>query len=917
MTLRQQLEGFEPENPILDVTIPQSPEEGIAIGGDEMVITQAGVDTQSNAHLFGDKDVIYPEVQTDTDLLVSPLSSGVEIFDQLRSIESPEVLRFDFDLPEGAQMQANGGAVEVHEGAELSAMVLPPHAVDAQGTFVPVGMELEGSSIVLTVEHREGDYAYPILVDPEYYVQNDWVNAPWYGGNNYHVLEDGTFQTWWNNAKLQTSRWCINNCWGSGRGLFVTAPSGYYPGNQQAHWTYTPPGETSYLSGYLINPFFRWDTTNPACWSGPQPNPHDFDGLWSPAYQIYYQLYKNRALATNAAVYGNTAQTAKVMVFGLNTGNSANNPCWRDIYAGGIATYMTDPDSPTLDPVSGFPTGWFDNSKMHIVNVSAHDKGLGVKNIWLLAEGKPDTPLFKNDCQGTHGSPCYRDMWGPLEFNGNNFDEGRTLAKVTAQDALARAVNSASWWAYVDNLPPEVTLSGQLAAATNEGGNEEHPPGQGDELSLPVYNLEIKAEDGFHDPADPEKWRSGVKAIKVFLDESQTPLQEWTQSCPTDSCSMTQTFTLKLSGLSVGEHTLRVIATDQLGHPREREIEFEYIPATGMKDEYVMHYFPLPDGQGNEEEEERPDRPELAVNVVNGNLVYREKDVEVVGYAADLEVERYYNSLLPEKDNSEWGDGWTLAQTPDLDPQEPEGSGPPEVADAIGRSGTFQNAVKLPTEAGESRFDPVLQATIRTLPGGGYSLTDESGETEETTVFDEEGTATEVQLPGYVRLDYGYEDDALEEIQVKDPASVTDLSQLEEEELEYVSPQPVYQSAFGTLGTGNGQLKSPGDVAVAANGDLWVVDRANNRIQRLNSAGEYISKFGSTGSGNGQFNRPTSIAIDTAGNLWVTDADNHRIQKFSASGEFLKAVGSLGDRDRQIQQTRRHRRRPQRLYLGR
>jgi len=889
-------EGFEPANPIVDIEIPSSPQDGVGIDNGAITIAQVGADLESRAYLFSEKDVIYPEVQTDTDLLVSPRSTGVELFDQLRSVESPETLRFDLDLPQGAELRANAGAAEVYDEGALKAIISPPHAVDAQGTLVPVAMSVQGSSLVLTVEHRNGDYAYPILVDPD--VQNDWVNNAWIFGHRYDVLEDGTFQTNWNNSKLLTNRWCINACWGSGRGLFVSAPSGNYNGGQWAHWTYTPPGETSYLSGYLINPFYRWDTTNQACWSGPHPNPHDYDGLWSPTYGIYYQLYTNRALYTNASIYGNTAQTAKVMVFGMSTGNSSSNPCWRDLYAGGIATYMTDPDWPTLDPISGYPTGWFDDSKNYGVNVSAHDAGLGVSNVRVNIAGKPPAQLKPTDCYGTHDSPCPRDMWGTVLFNGDNFPEGKSVAKVVASDALLRPSGIRTWTAYVDSTPPEVSLSGQLAVATDEEKGDAQDPEKWDELSLPVYNLKIDAEDG--STASDAAMRSGVKNIEVFLDKKTEPEPvPWTaQGCsgPSYSCKKSGAYQLNLNGLAAGKHTLKVVAVDQLDHKRIREIEFEFIPATGMKDEYVMQHFPLPDGKGNEVEGESSG-PELAVNVMNGNLVYREKDVDVEGYAADLEVERFYNSQLPESENTEWGDGWSLAQTPALEPEE----GPaPKEADLLDESGGLEVDVPLPAEVGKSTFDPALQATITKEADGGYAVTDESGETDATVAFDSEGQAEALRTGTYAKVDYDYEAGELAEIAVKDPASASDLSPAEEEALDYVPPAPSYKSVFGSLGTGNGQFLMSTDVAVAANGNLWVVDRGNNRVQRFSESGTYISAFGAKGTDSGQFRYPSAIAIDPSGNLWVVDRDNHRIQKFSSSGEFIKAVGSLGSGDGQF-----------------
>ncbi len=898
LSLEGTAEGFEPENPVIDLLIPASPADGVSIGvGGETSITQVGANPESSAHLFGDKDVIYPEVQTDTDLLASPLSTGVELFDQLRSIKSPETLRFDLDLPEGSELRANAGAAEVYEGERLRAIISPPHAIDAQGTRVPVTMDVQGSSLVLDIPHREGDYAYPILVDPEY-TQNDWVNNAWIFYNRYDVLEDGTFVTSWNNANLKTSRWCIYSCWGSGRGLFVSVPSGNYGAQQWAQWTYRTPGETSYLTGYLISPFYRYDFSSP-CWADKHPEPHDYDGLWvetSPGQGYYNYLYTNRALYSNASIYN---AYGTLMVFGMNTGSGSSDPCWRDLYAGGIATYMTDPDWPTLDPISGYPTGWFDDTKTYGVNVSAHDKGLGVANVRVNVLDKPAIPLYPSDCLGTHDYPCSRDKGGTIVFNGDNFREGKSEAKVVASDALQRASNIYPWTAYVDSTPPEVKLSGELAVVTEEEKGDGADPKKWDKLSLPVYNLKVEAEDGSKEK--DSTLRSGVKNIEIFLDKKATPeTVPWlAQTCsgPYYSCKMAQTYALKVGALTPGKHTLKVFAVDQLGHKRERDIEFEFIPATGMKDEYVMQYFPLPDGQGNEAEEEHPSRPELAVNVMSGNLVFRQKDVDVEGYGADLEVERFYNSQLPDYENTEWGDGWTLAQTPELDPE--EGVAPKE-AELVDTSGGFEGGVDLPTEAGKAQFDPALQVTLTKEVGGGYELADETGETETAIAFDASGRTEELRTEGYAKVDYDYDEGKLAKIAVEDPASVGELSEAEEEALEYVPPAPSYKSTFGALGSGDGQLKAPGDVAIAANGDLFVVDRGNNRIERFNQEGKFVSKFGSEGSDNGQFKRPCAIAIDSSGNLWVADADNNRIQKFTATGTFVKAVGVAGNGNAQF-----------------
>ena len=59
---------------------------------------------------------------------------------------------------------------------------------------------------------------------------------------------------------------------------------------------------------------------------------------------------------------------------------------------------------------------------------------------------------------------------------------------------------------------------------------------------------------------------------------------------------MDVTYPLALSEVieTGGVHKLEVKAEDFVGEVKARHIEFEYIPATGMKDEYVMQHFPLP-----------------------------------------------------------------------------------------------------------------------------------------------------------------------------------------------------------------------------------------------------------------------------------------------------------------------------------
>ncbi len=104
----------------------------------------------------------------------------------------------------------------------------------------------------------------------------------------------------------------------------------------------------------------------------------------------------------------------------------------------------------------------------------------------------------------------------------------------------------------------------------------------------------------------------------------------------------------------------------------------------------------------------------------------------------------------------------------------------------------------------------------------------------------------------------------------------------------------VFAGQFGSRGSGEGQFEHPGDVAVAANGDLWVLDTGNDRVEEFTPGGEYVGGFGSAGSGDGELDAPSALALAPGGEVWVADTGNNRIEEFSEGGGFLRSVGSKG-----------------------
>ncbi len=102
-------------------------------------------------------------------------------------------------------------------------------------------------------------------------------------------------------------------------------------------------------------------------------------------------------------------------------------------------------------------------------------------------------------------------------------------------------------------------------------------------------------------------------------------------------------------------------------------------------------------------------------------------------------------------------------------------------------------------------------------------------------------------------------------------------------------------ASFGSAGSGNGQLSDPKGVAVDGQGQVYVIDTRNHRVQVFGADGQFLRTWGSQGAAPGQFQEPWGIAVDESGNVYVADTWNHRIQKFDSQGQFLLQWGTFGD----------------------
>ena len=122
---------------------------------------------------------------------------------------------------------------------------------------------------------------------------------------------------------------------------------------------------------------------------------------------------------------------------------------------------------------------------------------------------------------------------------------------------------------------------------------------------------------------------------------------------------------------------------------------------------------------------------------------------------------------------------------------------------------------------------------------------------------------------------------------------------------------PVVRS-WGAAGSEAGQFMRPRGIAVGPEGEVYVVDSDNARIQVFSADGSFLRQWGSycaidTGAGcvdpdsngplvlgDGQFNEPWGITVGGNGRVYVADTWNHRIQVFESDGVFVNKWGKLG-----------------------
>jgi len=82
----------------------------------------------------------------------------------------------------------------------------------------------------------------------------------------------------------------------------------------------------------------------------------------------------------------------------------------------------------------------------------------------------------------------------------------------------------------------------------------------------------------------------------------------------------------------------------------------------------------------------------------------------------------------------------------------------------------------------------------------------------------------------------------------------------------------------------------PADIAIDDQGNIYVLDAGNHRIQKFDADGKYLATFGRRGQGPGEFYMPSSLDLDYQGYMYVSDPQNQRVQILNPDGTEHKTI---------------------------
>jgi sugar lactone lactonase YvrE len=154
-------------------------------------------------------------------------------------------------------------------------------------------------------------------------------------------------------------------------------------------------------------------------------------------------------------------------------------------------------------------------------------------------------------------------------------------------------------------------------------------------------------------------------------------------------------------------------------------------------------------------------------------------------------------------------------------------------------------------------------------------------------IFGQNGSPLDETDPG-LGLFYGPRDIAL----IDDSRmAITDTGN---HRIQVMDKEGNFLDTVGSLGNQPGQFNEPVGLATGANGNLYLVDTWNGRVQELSPDIFPVSEWQVNGWYSQSIDNKPYIAADSQNRIYVTDPEGFRVLIFDAFGNYLGRFGTYG-----------------------
>jgi RHS repeat-associated protein len=565
MSLEEANGTFVPKRAGATARIPKNLSEGVSLPISGLSLTplasSAGTVASASAGVSDGYAVFWggSSVGTDVDEIAKLGGGGsFELDSVLRSQRSPEVLRFKLGMPEGAELEQPGGGtgpVFVREAGKTIASVLPPSAVDAQGTQVTgVAMSLSGDILTITVPHPADAYAYPISVDP--YVTDELLAG---SNTNWRETKDG-------------SKFTISGLSGSGSvtiagsGSYTLSEAGmiYYPVHpgSEARITTVSVEVSTTLEGHNAEASIQLENNTKKV----EKEERFTSNISKSNIGVKGECWKTiNPECPYQSEEGTPENVARYALRPTGTGEGASTTVLRasvNLEQENGPELSFDKVSPTVDGGLTnilYSGGWLGPRSGSAFEIHAKDPGLGISYFGISGGGWVEKfPIYEDgECQGVQCNP---------EFN-KGFTYSAKMAN--GEDALEAIAYDAANKDYAQVWPQYIKVDGAAPHSIVLSGL-----GPGGQVGAGEYHLKAEATDGT-EPA----LSSGMRSLKLLIDGHTIGISS--APCSPGPCTgHSSTWTIFGHSYATGRHIVTVEAEDNVGNTSSENFTMIVHPAS-------------------------------------------------------------------------------------------------------------------------------------------------------------------------------------------------------------------------------------------------------------------------------------------------------------------------------------------------